>query len=233
MLAQTSGTWIDSPSATGRSRSYLNTALPLPRQSASVRSEPLFPASDQDPTRVDLHVRYEGDDDPEKCTARKLARFDLADLHRNAEATPYGVVLNPHAERALSPADRAETDRLVALDCSWETAERALFEMPGVHRALPFLVAANPVNHGKPFRLNTVEAFAAALVILGERERAEAILSKFRWGETFLDLNAEPLGRYADCADSAEVVAVQQEYLDAGNAERADEADDGATDDRD
>jgi pre-rRNA-processing protein TSR3 len=168
---------------------------------------------------VNLHVRYEGDDDPEKCTARKLARFDLAELHRSAGATPYGIALNPHAEQALSPADRAETDNLVALDCSWETAERALFEMPGVHRALPFLVAANPVNYGRPFKLNTVEAFAAALTILGEREQAEEVLSKFNWGETFLELNAEPLRRYADCADSTEVVAVQQEYLDAGDAD--------------
>ena len=162
---------------------------------------------------MQLHVRYEGDDDPKKCTARKLARFDLAELHNSHRATPYGVVLNPHAEQALSPASRSAGDSLVALDCSWETAEAALFSMNGVHRALPFLVAANPVNYGRPFQLNTVEAFAAALVILGEREQAEEILSKFRWGETFLELNDEPLRRYADCADSTEVVAVQDDYL--------------------
>ncbi|MFB6361137.1 MAG: ribosome biogenesis domain-containing protein, partial [Halobacteriales archaeon] len=39
-------------------------------------------------------------------------------------------------------------------------------------------------------------------------------LAKFTWGETFLELNAEPLERYADCADSAEVVAVQSDYLE-------------------
>jgi pre-rRNA-processing protein TSR3 len=164
---------------------------------------------------VDLHVRYEGDDDPEKCTARKLARFDLVDLHRSDRATPYGVVLNPHAERALSPADR--TGRLVALDCSWERAGEARFSLPGEHRALPFLVAANPVNYGRPFRLTTVEALAGALVVLGERPHAERLLSKFTWGHTFLELNDEPLRRYADCADSTEVVAVQEEYLAAGD----------------
>jgi pre-rRNA-processing protein TSR3 len=47
------------------------------------------------------------------------------------------------------------------------------------------------------------------------------VLSKFTWGETFLELNAEPLARYADCEDSAEVVAVQSEYL-------AEEGDEGA-----
>jgi len=171
---------------------------------------------------VELHVRYEGDDDPEKCTARKLARFDLATLHRSARAVPPGIVLDPFADRAVSPADRERgdasplagvSDRLVALDCSWETADREAFELDGPHRSLPFLVAANPVNYGRPFRLTTVEAIAGALVILGEREHAERILGKFTWGETFLELNAEPLRRYAGCADSAEVVAVQDDYL--------------------
>ncbi|WP_049998017.1 DUF367 family protein [Halococcus sediminicola] len=167
---------------------------------------------------MELHVRYEGDDDPDKCTARKLARFDLAALHRSARETPPGVVLNPHAEHALSPADRdanAKPERLVALDCSWETAEDEQFSLDGPHRALPFLVAANPVNYGTPFQLTTVEALAGALCILGERPQAETLLSKFRWGHTFLELNDEPLRRYADCADSSGVVAVQEEYLAA------------------
>ncbi|MGM0398454.1 MAG: DUF367 family protein [Halobacteriota archaeon] len=165
---------------------------------------------------MDVHVRYEGDDDPEKCTARKLSRFDMADLHRSNRGTPYGVVLDPFAEQALSPADRSIGDVLVALDVSWETAEAEGVALPGEHRALPYLVAANPVNFGRPFRLTTVEALAAALVILGDRDHAESLLSKFTWGETFLELNAEPLRRYADCEDSSEVVAVQEEYLNRG-----------------
>ncbi len=162
---------------------------------------------------MELHVRYEGDDDPEKCTARKLARFDLAELHHSARATPAGIVLNPHAERALSPADHST--KLVALDCSWETAREEQLSLRGPHRALPFLVAANPVNYGTPFQLTTVEALAGALCILGERTHAEELLSKFRWGHTFLELNDEPLRRYADCVDSESVVAIQEEYLAA------------------
>ena len=163
---------------------------------------------------MELHIRYAGDDDPEKCTARKLAKFELATLHHSHEAAPYGVVLNPHAEQALSPADRDIGETLLALDCSWESAGEARFSLPGEHRALPYLVAANPVNFGRPMELTTVEALAAALVIFGETTQAETILSKFTWGETFLELNEEPLARYADCADSSEVVAIQQEYLD-------------------
>ena len=167
---------------------------------------------------MELHIRYAGDDDPDKCTARKLAKFDRATLHHSHRETPYGVVLNPHAEQALSPADRpaAADGTLVALDCSWESAGKARFSLAGDHRALPYLVAANPVNFGRPMELTTVEALAAALVILDASEQAEAILSKFTWGETFLELNAEPLDRYAACADSSEIISIQQEYLDRG-----------------
>ncbi len=169
---------------------------------------------DTDAFDISIHAYYEGDDDPDKCTARRLERFDRAILHRTMSGVPYGVVLNPHAERALSPADVADgLGTLVALDCSWESAEEASFSMNGVHRALPFLVAANPVNYGKPFQLTTAEALAAALVIVGEREHAELLLEPFRWGETFLTLNEEPLRRYSECKDSSEVVAVQEEYL--------------------
>jgi pre-rRNA-processing protein TSR3 len=182
------------------------------RRPPSVTSEADIKRVEAATGQPSLHVRYVGDDDPVKCTARKLARFDLAALHKSDRATPRGLVLDPHAERAVSPADGPQD--LVALDCSWDSADPPAFELAGEHRALPYLVAANPVNFGRPMRLTTVEALAAALTILGHRDRAEEILAKFTWGETFLGLNDEPLRRYAACADSGEVVAVQQEYLD-------------------
>ena len=69
------------------------------------------------------------------------------------------------------------------------------------------------MNWGKPFKLSTVEALAAGLVILGERSQAEQILSKFSWGHVFLELNREPLAEYALARDSAEVVRIQNEYM--------------------
>ena len=90
---------------------------------------------------------------------------------------------------------------------------KARYEDSGKARALPYLLAANPVNYGKPFVLSSVEALAAALVILAHRQQAERILAKFAWGGTFLALNAEPLAEYAKAGTSAEVVAAQKLFV--------------------
>jgi len=83
-------------------------------------------------------------------------------------------------------------------------------------RALPFLIAANPVNYGKPFILSSAEAFAAALLILGEQEQAQSLLEKFNWGAEFLRLNEEMLLAYSTAKDSTEVVAMQKGFMEAG-----------------
>ena len=69
---------------------------------------------------------------------------------------------------------------LLALDCSWATAEHSfeVLKTKTTSRALPFLLAANPVNYGKPFQLSTLEALAAALYILGEIEQAKKIIEE-------------------------------------------------------
>jgi pre-rRNA-processing protein TSR3 len=36
----------------------------------------------------------------------------------------------------------------------------------------------------------------------------------YTWGHRFLELNREPLERYAGARDSGEVVAIQGDYLD-------------------
>ena len=70
------------------------------------------------------------------------------------------------------------------------------------------------MNWGKPSKLSTIEAMAAACVLMGEYSQAESILAKFRWGQRFLELNAEPLEAYSSAKSSAELVALQFEFFD-------------------
>lgn len=55
---------------------------------------------------------------------------------------------------------------------------------------VPYLVATNPVNYGKPWKLNCAEALAAIFYITGFPEHGEALMSKFKWGHAFYKVNA-------------------------------------------
>ena len=167
---------------------------------------------------VKLVVYDANEDDPKKCTAKKLHRFGHILLEKNIRRLPYhAVLLNPFAEKSLSREDHqnAKDHGLVALDCSWKTAEQSFefLKTTTIARALPFLLAANPVNYGKPFQLSTLEAFAAALYIFGEIEHAKEIVGIYTWGPRFLELNREPLEDYRQARDSAEVVRLMKQYI--------------------
>ncbi|TLZ92514.1 MAG: DUF367 family protein [Methanobacteriota archaeon] len=164
---------------------------------------------------IRLLAYHAGQCDPKKCTSLRLQRFGLLTLVPRPTAIPNGaLLLTPKADRALSPADAARAERrgLAIVDVSWK---RDTFpSVPQASgRALPYLLAANPVNYGKPFVLSSAEAIAAALSIFGREEEARKVLAKFAWGEQFFKLNAEPLVAYASASDSASVVAAQADFI--------------------
>ncbi len=157
--------------------------------------------------------------DPKKCTGIRLSRMKKGKILKTMkQIPPRAVVLNPISEIAFSKADRDALLKsgLVALDCSWKQAE-AIFANSrlGAQRALPYLLAANPINTYKPIKLSTAEAVAAALYIAGFKEKAEDTMSVFKWGPSFITLNQEPLDAYAECVTSTEIVQVQKEFMDA------------------
>jgi pre-rRNA-processing protein TSR3 len=127
------------------------------------------------------------------------------------------VVLTPVAQVALSPADKELATRrgVGILDVSWNRTEDDFPSIPRdcVGRALPFLVAANPTNYGKPFKLSSAEAACAALWILGDKEKALDIIKRFKWGRAFAGLNGERLDGYAQCNDSTGVVEAQARFV--------------------
>ena len=165
----------------------------------------------QPPPKITIY--HAGQCDPKRCTGLKLRRHGLARLVNKTRFLPKrAIVLNPFSEIAFSPADRKRIEDfgLVALDCSWQHAEKVLIKhVKGTSRCLPILIAGNPVNFGKATKLTTVEALAAALYIAGFKNEASSLLSIFTWGHTFLELNGLMLEKYAGAQDSAEIVRMQ------------------------
>lgn len=154
-------------------------------------------------------ILYKGEDDPRKCSARKLRRFKLAIFISRLPGD--SIVLFSDSPTRISPAD-ASFSQLVAIDVSWENVSNYHFNLKNT-RSLPFLLAANPVNYGKPFKLSTVEALSASYYIMGKKEVALRLLEKFSWGMQFVNLNENPLNDYSKARSSNEVVEIERLYL--------------------
>uniref|UniRef100_A0A915D085 16S/18S rRNA aminocarboxypropyltransferase Tsr3 C-terminal domain-containing protein n=1 Tax=Ditylenchus dipsaci TaxID=166011 RepID=A0A915D085_9BILA len=76
-----------------------------------------------------------------------------------------GLVLSPTGKNTLSAADRAFvlSNGLAVVDCSWNQVEQTPLQRikAAEYRLLPFLIAANSVNYGRPCKLTCAEALAA------------------------------------------------------------------------
>lgn len=86
------------------------------------------------------------------------------------------------------------------------------------------MVAANPVNYGKPFKLSCVEAIAATLILTGFEEEAATILNSFKWGHVFLEINEELFNRYRQCKTAEELIEAQNVYMEMCETEKQDRA---------
>ena len=154
--------------------------------------------------------------DPKRCTGARLARRGI--FQSMPLKQPFrGLVLSPNGNISVSPADLEILEQfgLSVIDCSWaRLAEIPFSQMrAGHHRLLPFLVAANTVNYGRPSKLSCAEAAAATLYICGKVEAAIAIMREFGWGMEFIRLNKELLELYRTAKDADDVVARQNEWL--------------------
>uniref|UniRef100_A0A0K2V6N2 18S rRNA aminocarboxypropyltransferase n=1 Tax=Lepeophtheirus salmonis TaxID=72036 RepID=A0A0K2V6N2_LEPSM len=200
------------------------------RIEADVSLEPLS-LGDRDPEVVDeeedtdagMEIEFPvamwdvGQCDPKRCSGRKLARLGLIKELRLGQRFT-GLCMSPQGSRCLSPqdADIAKECGIAVIDCSWAKLEETPFhKMKSNHpRLLPYLVAANPVNYGKPCKLNCVEALAAAMYIVGMKEEAAFYLGKFSWGHSFIELNQVLLEAYSEAKDSQQVLSAQNQFLE-------------------
>jgi len=179
---------------------------------------------------IPLLLLLYGEDHPKACTGRRLVRRGLVrSVGRVGEVGPRPVVLDPHADRPLSVSDleAARSGGLLAVDCSWNRlADRGRLPSGGIRRRgiarrLPLLIAANPQHFGRVSELNTVEALAAALYVLGEAGRARELLGGFRGGSGFLDLSRERLELYRSASGAEEVFAAERRLFGGATATAA------------
>ncbi|MDH5806692.1 MAG: DUF367 family protein [Candidatus Methanomethylicaceae archaeon] len=162
---------------------------------------------------MNLYVYHTKECDPKKCTGLKLKKLNLAKLVYNINQIPKGVIiLYPFCKDFIFKNDKffIENFGLAVIDCSWNKILPRKIRSPV--RKLPFLLAANPINYSIPYKLSSLEAFAAALYITGFYEESLLLLSKVKWGETFISLNKELLQKYSLAKTYEEILIIDEEY---------------------
>ncbi len=147
----------------------------------------------------------------------KMVRFGFAKKLKVGQSFQ-GIVLSSEATQFLSPADRQIVEQygVAAINCSWNRLEEIPFHAMGRsqhQRKLPLLHAANSVNYGKAFKMNTAEAIAAALFIAGFPSDALTLLYPFSFGAEFIKLNLPALEAYQTCANQEEVENVMNRFI--------------------
>ncbi|KAL0954634.1 hypothetical protein HGRIS_003589 [Hohenbuehelia grisea] len=154
--------------------------------------------------------------DPRRCSGKKLSRLGLIKELRVGSRFR-GIVVSPKGTQIVSPSDRdiIEKGGLAVVECSWARLDDVPFnKIASPHeRLLPYLLATNPTNYGKPWRLNCVEALAAAFYITGFDEYSERLLSGFGWGGSFFKVNEPYIRRYRACATSDDMTKAQEQIM--------------------
>ena len=171
---------------------------------------------------VPLHVIHLDQDDPQKCTSRKLASRGLCFLHSDIRNAPKrGILLDPLSGKLIGPDDEISINRgssIVGLDCSWKEIEPSvdlLHKNTNLDcRTLPIVLASNPISWGKPGRLSNVEAFAVCLTIFNRWEQARRILKPFKFRDEFFRLNELPLEAYSNAKSNSDLAEIQWEFFD-------------------
>jgi pre-rRNA-processing protein TSR3 len=174
-----------------------------------------------------LFIVLAGEDHPRACTGRRLLHRGLAQRTARIDLVrPPPIVLDPYAPEPVGGPDRRAAERggILVVDCSWNRlsargrfpGEEGAVGRGGIRRRLPLLVATNPQHYGRLAQLNTAEALAAALVLVGRADDAREVLAGLAGGDAFLQVNAERLSEYGRARDAEEIRALERRLFGGG-----------------
>ena len=164
---------------------------------------------------IKLSMLYFDQCDPKKCTGKKMERLGL--LKEIKFSRNYGgILLTPNGKKICSIEDHdiIATKGICVIDCSWAKFQDLHLDLHKIEtRSLPFMVAVNPVNFGKAYKLSCAEAFAACLFLGGFEKESRFIMDHFKWGEHFFKVNEELFGKYKGIKSQEEIKEIQEKYI--------------------
>lgn len=148
-------------------------------ESEEIQSMSVASAASSMPFDAKVFMWEFGQNDPKRDSGSKLCRLGYAKVLR-VGSTFSGIVLSSEATTFISPADAeiVAAHGVSGINCSWNRIDEIPFASMGknrMHRILPLIYAANTVNYGKPYKMNTAEAIAASLYIVGMKEQAKSL----------------------------------------------------------
>lgn len=133
--------------------------------------------------------------DPKRCSGKKLERLGLIKSLKIGQRFQ-GLIISPNGKKVVSPedADIIKEFGAAVVECSWARLDEIPFsKLNGGNggkneRLLPYLVAANQVNYGRPWKLNCVEAsFGGMLCHYWEIRLGCRFIIEFLLGDEFSD----------------------------------------------
>ncbi|KJP87236.1 hypothetical protein AK88_03153 [Plasmodium fragile] len=150
----------------------------------------------------------------QKCSCKKLYRFKKikkAPINKKFK----GIVLTPFCDKYFSINDKATMENfgLSVIDCSWKSLDLLKKAKFTNQRKLPYIIAVNSINYGKPYKLSCLESLAFCLYVCGYNKQCTDILNIYKWSSSFVNLNGELLDMYKLCNTHEEVKKVEDEFI--------------------
>lgn len=150
------------------------------------------------------------------CTGMRLNKYGLMkELKINSKYQ--GILLTPTGKKIVSKEDYniIKEKGICVIDCSWAKFNDLHLNLNKIEtRLLPHMVAVNPVNYGKAYKLSCVEAVSATLFLAGMYKEADFLLSHFKWGKSFLIVNEDVFSLYKECKNGQELKKAETDYID-------------------